>query len=105
MHTNSRLYLGKVAAEKSPFLTERLRVWMLPTVAIIKNEKVEDYVVGFDDLGGTDKFKLEILEERISRAGGIFLDSMAKPPVQEKEISVRKGFAAKTASDEDSDFD
>jgi hypothetical protein len=37
----------QINAEKSPFLTERLKVWMLPTLALIKNEKVEDYVVGF----------------------------------------------------------
>lgn len=94
-----------MAAEKSPFLTERLRIWMLPTVAIVKQEKVEDYVVGFDELGGSDNFKLEILEERISRVGGIFPDSINKPAVQEKNTSVRKGFTLRTASDEDSDFD
>ncbi len=37
----------QINAEKSPFLTERLKIWMLPTLALIKNEKVEDYVVGF----------------------------------------------------------
>lgn len=97
----------KVAAEKSPFLTDRLRVWMLPTVAIIKHEKVEDYVVGFDELGGTDNFKLDVLEERIARVGGIFSDATRRPPPQTNEAkSVRKGFALqRTASDEDSDFD
>jgi hypothetical protein len=29
---------------------------MLPTLALIKGEKVIDYVVGFDDLGGKDDF-------------------------------------------------
>jgi hypothetical protein len=35
----------KVHAEKAPFLTEKLRIVVLPTVAIVKNGKVEDYVV------------------------------------------------------------
>jgi hypothetical protein len=35
----------KLNAEKSPFLTERLKIFMLPTLALVKNGKVEDYVV------------------------------------------------------------
>lgn len=39
--------VAQINAEKSPFLTDKLKVFMLPTLALIKNEKVEDYVVGF----------------------------------------------------------
>lgn len=46
----------QINAEKAPYLTDKLKVWMLPTLALIKNEKVVDYVVGFDDLGGKDDF-------------------------------------------------
>ena len=35
----------KINAEKSPFLTERLKIFMLPTLALVKKGKVEDYVV------------------------------------------------------------
>jgi hypothetical protein len=35
----------KVHAEKSPFLTEKLRIVILPTLALVKNAKVDDYVV------------------------------------------------------------
>ncbi|KAH6559291.1 hypothetical protein KP509_1Z016000, partial [Ceratopteris richardii] len=35
----------KVHAEKSPFLTEQLKIVVLPTLALIKNAKVDDYVV------------------------------------------------------------
>lgn len=35
----------KVHAEKSPFLTEKLRIVVLPTLALVKNAKVDDYVV------------------------------------------------------------
>jgi hypothetical protein len=35
----------KVHAEKAPFLMEKLRIVVLPTLAIVKNAKVEDYVV------------------------------------------------------------
>jgi hypothetical protein len=39
-----------------PFNAERLKIWMLPTLAIIKHEKTTDYVVGLDELGGAEDF-------------------------------------------------
>jgi hypothetical protein len=50
------LCAGQINAEKSPFLTERLKIWMLPTLALIKKEKTTDYIVGFNELGGKDDF-------------------------------------------------
>lgn len=35
----------KIQAEKSPFLAEKLKIMVLPTLALIKNAKVDDYVV------------------------------------------------------------
>lgn len=35
----------KINAEKSPFLAEKLKIIVLPTLALIKNAKVDDYVV------------------------------------------------------------
>jgi thioredoxin-like negative regulator of GroEL len=35
----------KINAEKSPFLAEKLKIIVLPTIALIKNTKVDDYVV------------------------------------------------------------
>lgn len=45
---------------------------MLPTLAIVKSGKTTDYVVGFDDLGGTDDFSTSALEQRSAgcRVGG-----------------------------------
>ncbi|OIV91123.1 hypothetical protein TanjilG_30345 [Lupinus angustifolius] len=58
----------KINAEKSPFLAEKLKIIVLPTIALIKNAKVDDYVVGFDQLGGSDEFSTEELEERLAKA-------------------------------------
>jgi thioredoxin-like negative regulator of GroEL len=55
----------QINAEKSPFLTERLKVWMLPTLALIRSGKTVDYVVGFQDLGGVDDFPTSVLEARL----------------------------------------
>ncbi|GMH23605.1 hypothetical protein Nepgr_025448 [Nepenthes gracilis] len=64
----------KINAEKSPFLAEKLKIVVLPTLALIKNAKVEDYVVGFDELGGTDEFSTEELEERLAKSQVIFFE-------------------------------
>ncbi|XP_030553137.1 thioredoxin domain-containing protein 9 homolog [Rhodamnia argentea] len=64
----------KIHAEKSPFLTEKLKIVVLPTLALVKNAKVEDYVVGFDELGGTDEFSTEDLEERLAKSQVIFFE-------------------------------
>ncbi|XWS62977.1 hypothetical protein CRYUN_Cryun06bG0057000 [Craigia yunnanensis] len=58
----------KIHAERTPFLAERLKIVVLPTLALIKNAKVDDYVLGFDELGGTDEFGTEDLEERLAKA-------------------------------------
>lgn len=41
---------------------------MLPTLALIQNEKTVDYVAGFDQLGGKDDFTTEMLEERLAKS-------------------------------------
>ena len=35
----------KIQAEKSPFLAEKLKIVVLPTLALIKNTKVDNYLV------------------------------------------------------------
>ncbi|XP_078436065.1 thioredoxin domain-containing protein 9 homolog isoform X2 [Wolffia australiana] len=85
----------KIHAEKSPFLTEKLKIVVLPTLALIKNAKVDDYVVGFDELGGTDEFSTEELEERLAKAQVIILDGdsssvQRKAAVKPHQRSVRQ---------------
>jgi len=61
-----------IEAEKAPFLAERLKIWMLPTLAIVKNEKTTDYIVGLDDMGGVEDFDTGVLESRLIDAGVLF---------------------------------
>ncbi|KAF5937567.1 hypothetical protein HYC85_025073 [Camellia sinensis] len=65
----------KIHAEKSPFLAEKLKIVVLPTLAFVNSAKVDDYVVGFNELGGTDEFSIEKLEERLAKAQVIFFES------------------------------
>ena len=47
---------------------------MLPTLACVKKEKTVDYVVGFDELGGSDDFSTHTLAGRLSLHGLITYD-------------------------------
>ncbi|KAL6211773.1 hypothetical protein ACLB2K_016996 [Fragaria x ananassa] len=79
----------KINVEKSPFLAEKLKIVVLPTLALIKNAKVDDYVVGFDELGGKDDFSTEELEERLARAQVIFFEGESSLKSGAKTRSVR----------------
>ena len=98
----------KVNAEKSPFLVERLKIWMLPTIAIVKNGKTEDYIVGFDDLGGRDDFPTSVLEWRLGCTGVIDYDGkLSEVPdvLEEKSRKPTRSIRGKQRKDDDSDDD
>lgn len=52
----------RINAEKSPFLVDRLKIWMLPTIMLIKDGNTEHSIVGLDELGSNGKFRTEKLE-------------------------------------------
>ncbi|EIE19701.1 thioredoxin-like protein [Coccomyxa subellipsoidea C-169] len=98
----------KIHAEKSPFLVEKLKVWMLPTLALIKREKTVDYVVGFGDLGGKDDFSTEMLAARLAAHGLINEpdSSYGHRAAAGPKRNLRHGGGQRGGdSDEDSDFD
>ena len=75
----------KINAEKVVFLIERLRIKVMPTIALIRDNKPIDYIVGFNDLGNTDDFKTDMLEWRIATTGVIeYSGDLLKPPDAEK---------------------
>ncbi|DBA03995.1 TPA: hypothetical protein N0F65_010648 [Lagenidium giganteum] len=51
----------RMNAEKSEFLVQKLGIWMIPCIALIKGQKVVKMVQGLDELGGTDKFSTSFL--------------------------------------------
>lgn len=101
----------KIDAEKSPFLTDRLKIKVLPTLALILDGKTKDYIVGFEDLGGTDDFPTEMLEWRLGCAGIIdYNGNLSEPPVSGKPKANLLGPKSKKIIrgrdyDEDSDSD
>lgn len=63
----------KIDAEKSPFLVERLKIWMIPSVIIIVKGQAAHTICGFDEVGGDD-FPLEALENVLRSHKGIIGD-------------------------------
>jgi hypothetical protein len=61
----------RVNAEKAPFIAERLKIWMIPTIVLIKEGRTEHSIVGFDELGGRDDFATEDLERLLLQHGAI----------------------------------
>ncbi|XP_030370490.1 thioredoxin domain-containing protein 9 [Scaptodrosophila lebanonensis] len=98
----------KVNAEKSPFLTQRLRIKVIPTIALVKDSKTRDFIVGFTDLGNCDDFSTEMLEWRIAQSGAIDYkgdlmqppDVKRKPYINRPQKTIRSGYDS-----DDSDID
>lgn len=71
----------KINATKCPFLTDRLKIRVIPTMAVIKDAMTKDYIVGFTDLGNTDEFSTEMLEWRLARSDVIhYSGDLMTPP-------------------------
>ncbi len=58
-------------------------------MALIKDSKTKDYIVGFTDLGNCDDFSTEILEWRIAQSGAIdYSGDLLTPPDQHKKKTI-----------------
>ncbi len=88
-----------------PSFSERLRIKTLPTLALVKDAKTKDYVVGFTDLGNTDEFTTEVLEWRIAQAGVIdYSGDLLTPPTlgSKSKLKIK---SKKTVRENDTDDD
>lgn len=101
----------KIDAEKTPFLCERLKIKVIPTVIMIKDSKTRGYIVGFTDLGNTDEFSTEMLEWRLAHAEVInYKGDLNTPPDEHlkkkktnfvgKKIKMKKNAGDNDSSDE-----
>ena len=85
--------------------TERLIIKTLPTLALVKDAKIKDYVVGFTDLGNTDEFSTDVLEWRIAHAGVIDYSGDLNQPPNQNSKSKLKIKSKKTIRGNDNDDD
>eukprot|EP00211_Chloroparvula_japonica_P015677 CAMPEP_0119136992 /NCGR_PEP_ID=MMETSP1310-20130426/22642_1 /TAXON_ID=464262 /ORGANISM="Genus nov. species nov., Strain RCC2339" /LENGTH=201 /DNA_ID=CAMNT_0007128039 /DNA_START=102 /DNA_END=704 /DNA_ORIENTATION=+ len=54
-------------AEKSPFLVQRLKVWMIPSIVLIIDQKTHHTIVGLDELTGDGKYTTVDLEQLLNK--------------------------------------
>ncbi|XP_066587753.1 thioredoxin domain-containing protein 9 [Prorops nasuta] len=98
----------KINVERCPFLTQRLRIKIIPTIALIVNSKTKDYIVGFTDLGNRDDFSTQVLEARIAHSGAIKYNEELDPDNGRKpwlsQASKPKTIKGKESDDSDDDF-
>ncbi|CAG4970211.1 unnamed protein product [Colias eurytheme] len=94
----------KMDAERAPFLTGRLKIRVIPTIALVKDNKTKDFVVGFTDLGNRDDFPTEVLEWRIARSQVIeYSGDLLVPPTEGKKKSLHVQSKRTIRSRNDSD--
>ncbi|XP_013141658.1 PREDICTED: thioredoxin domain-containing protein 9 [Papilio polytes] len=100
----------KLDVERAPFLTGRLKIRVLPTIGLVKENKTKDFIVGFTDLGNCDDFTTEVLEWRIARAEVIeYSGDLLVPPAEARRqraltVHTKKTIREKHDSDSDLDF-
>jgi hypothetical protein len=99
----------KVNAEKNPFLCERLRIVMLPTIVLLIDGKTDHSIIGFDEMGGHDDFPTMHLEWLLAKWKVIHYDGDVGEhppelvmPKKSSAASLRSGFEH---ADDDFDFD
>lgn len=97
----------KLNAEKSPFLTDRLKIKVLPTILILKDAIVVDRIIGFSDLGGVDDFKTEMLEWRLAQNDGINYegDKYNPPELKSKKRQTIKTIRSRNDNKDSDDSD
>lgn len=95
----------KVNAEKCPFLTQRLRIKVIPSIALICDSKTKDYIVGFTDLGNCDDFSTDMMEWRIAQSGAIEYngDLLTPPDNRKRQTFENKNKTIKSSRAYDSD--
>lgn len=86
------------------YITERLRIKIIPTITLIVNGKTKDYIVGFTELGNCDDFSTETLQYRLAQSGVINYDDDLHPSeTGKKPLSLFKPSKPKTIKGRRSD--
>jgi len=99
----------KIDANKSPFVTKRLNIRVLPTIVLILDGITIDYIRGFEDLGGADEFATEVLEMRLAQSDlvtGVETKSgpKAKAVAKAKPPTIIRDGGIKNQDDSDDDW-
>jgi len=85
----------KINAEKCPFLCDRLKIRVIPTVLMIKEQQTTGTMLGFTDLGNTDEFSTEMLEWRLAHGEVINYSGDLNTPPDEAQRKKSTNFVGK----------
>lgn len=93
-----------------PFLTQKLKVSVLPCLITFKDGISKDKIVGFEELGNSDKFSTGALEWRLGQSGIIDPRENRKPILGFSESNgggdaVGRGVVGARKDDEDDFWD
>lgn len=92
-------------AEKCPFLTEKLKIKVIPTIVCIQNGIMTDKLVGFTTLGNRDDFTTEVMEWRLAQNEVIDYDGdLSAPPTEDNKQKNTKSIRNGTFNQEDVDL-
>ncbi|OQR91362.1 hypothetical protein ACHHYP_04760 [Achlya hypogyna] len=83
----------RMNAEKADYLVQKLGIWMIPCVALIKNKSVVHMLEGLDELGGTDQFSTHFLAYFLSTKKVLKFDG--PPPESVLDDGVAKAVPSK----------
>ncbi|CAM9141166.1 unnamed protein product, partial [Phaeothamnion confervicola] len=70
----SKTRFCKIDAEKSPYLVEKLSIFVMPTILLIKDGQTVHQIRGFDELGGTDNFHPDTMAFVMNKWGVLNFD-------------------------------
>ncbi|XP_035457649.1 thioredoxin domain-containing protein 9 [Spodoptera frugiperda] len=99
----------KLDVERAPFLSGRLKIRVIPTIGLVKENKTKDFIVGFTDLGNRDDFSTEMLEWRIARSDIIeYSGDLLVPPEEARKarkLQIQSKKTIRGTPDSDSDLE
>nr|XP_049695900.1 thioredoxin domain-containing protein 9 [Helicoverpa armigera]XP_049695902.1 thioredoxin domain-containing protein 9 [Helicoverpa armigera] len=99
----------KLDVERAPFLTGRLKIRVIPTIGLVKDNKTKDFIVGFTELGNRDDFSTELLEWRIARSEAIeYNGDLLVPPADARKarmVQIQSKKTIRGRPDSDSDLE
>ena len=59
----------RIDAERSPYLVEQLHIWCMPTLLLVKNQKANQRLEGFAELGGDPFCSTQLVEQVLMDKG------------------------------------
>ncbi|KAI0939212.1 hypothetical protein AcV5_000695 [Taiwanofungus camphoratus] len=96
----------RVFVENVPWLVEKLGVKVLPCVVCFIDGVSKDRIIGFEDLGNSDKFETATLEWRLLNSGVIQKEQRGAPEiVYGAAPAVRRNIRGQKNDDSDFDLD